>query len=162
MLKDISIDSNLAQLICGAINEDCAIHCGRGPDQFCLKVETLTRDIQKAGYSNILPCALGDDIYQLVLFRDGKPSHINKTKCVGLHHSIGYPNKTRTGKEHRYLVVKSEYGSAVHIDMKRIGDDVFFDEEKAKIRMEEIQEQWLKNHPDKECMNCVERRNDFM
>ena len=95
-------------------------------------VRQLIRD-ERDGRIHRFPCDVGDPVWKLVRYKDGKPSHLICLTCAGIHWTdvIG---RWRQKKKQEYIIARSDYGVS-HLDMKRLGVDWFVSKEDAEDAM---------------------------
>lgn len=91
-------------------------------------------ELEKQGRLAVLPCKLGDTVYEVTRFKDGTKSYIEGT-CAGLHlmDEVGFRKRPRKA----YMVVRGASWSARHIDLDKLGKTLFLTLEEVRAACNE-------------------------
>lgn len=79
----------------------------------------------------ILPCDIGDTIYEAFFTKDGTGSHICEYTCSGIHIAEKV-TRWRSDKPVRYFVLKTAEGHSIHVRMDKLGKTLFLTREEAE------------------------------
>jgi len=90
----------------------------------------------KIAYNNviILPCDIGDTIYEAIFTKDGTGSHICERICSGVHVSDKV-TRWMSEKPVRYFIFKVEGGHSIRIRMDELGKTLFLTREEAEAAL---------------------------
>ena len=77
----------------------------------------------------LLPCKIGDPIYEVITCRNGS-KHILRGECAGIHmrDNKGFRNITKKD----YLIVRNGNSHSRHIDLDKLGVTLFTNREEAE------------------------------
>lgn len=78
----------------------------------------------------VLPCNIGDTLYEAIFFKDGTGSHIKWYTCCGIH-IADKVTRWRSEKPVRYLLCRTEEGHSIRIRMEELGKTLFLTSEEA-------------------------------
>lgn len=86
----------------------------------------------------ILPCNIGDTIYEACFLKDGTGSHIAEYICCGIHFADKV-TRWRFEKPVRYLTLKTHEGHSIRVRMDEFRKTLFltYDEAKAALQKKE-------------------------
>ncbi|MBO7172352.1 MAG: hypothetical protein J6V52_05315 [Bacteroidaceae bacterium] len=79
----------------------------------------------------VLPCNIGDTLYEAVFFKDGTGSHIKWYTCCGIH-IADKVTRWQYEKPVNYLVSRTEEGHSIKIRMEQLGKTLFLTREEAE------------------------------
>ena len=79
----------------------------------------------------ILPCNIGDTLYEVIFTKEGTGSHICERICSGIH-IADKVTRWNVDKPTRYFVLKTEGGHSIHIRMDELGKTLFLSREEAE------------------------------
>lgn len=82
----------------------------------------------------ILPCDIGDTIYEAFFTKDGTGSHICEYICSGIH-IADKVTRWRSDKPVRYFVLKTAEGHSIHVRMDKLGKTLFLTREEAEAAL---------------------------
>ena len=94
----------------------------------------LHPELEKPQRIIVMPCEIGDPVYDLVGVK-GQMPFIREGTMAGIH--ISDRNHRRVRKYKDYLIVRCGCGELTHLDMDKIGKTIFFSEEEAKKAREQ-------------------------
>lgn len=83
----------------------------------------------------VLPCNIGDKIYEAHFMKDGTGSHICEYTCSGIH-IADKVSRWRHEKPVRYLVIKTFGGRSIRARMDELGKTLFLKEDEAKAALQ--------------------------
>ncbi len=85
------------------------------------------------------PCKVGDTIYKLIIFKDGKGYYVPQN-VVGFH--LGKFPHIRGQERKQYIIVYHEATNTIsHIDIKQLGKTVFLTKEEAEQALRQRKEE---------------------
>lgn len=82
----------------------------------------------------ILPCNIGDTIYEAFFTTDGTGSHICEYTCSGIHIAEKV-TRWKSEKPVRYFVLKTAEGHSIHVRMDKLGKTLFLTREEAEAAL---------------------------
>lgn len=82
----------------------------------------------------VLPCNIGDTIYETFFTTDGTGSHICGYICSGIH-IADKVTRWRSDKPVRYFVLKTAEGHSIHVRMDKLGKTLFLTREGAEAAL---------------------------
>lgn len=82
----------------------------------------------------LLPCNIGDTVYEAIFTTDGKGSHICERVCCGIH-IADKVSKWRYDVPVRYLVFRNEGCHSIRIRMDELGKTLFLTRAEAEIAL---------------------------
>lgn len=91
----------------------------------------LMEDAPAAQNVIVLPCNIGDTLYEAVFFKDGTGSHIKWYTCCGIH-IADKVTRWQYEKPVNYLVSRTEEGHSIKIRMEQLGKTLFLTREEAE------------------------------
>lgn len=83
----------------------------------------------------VLPCNIGDTIYEAYFMKDGTGSHICEYICSGIH-IADKVSRWRSEKPVRYLILKTFEGHSIRVGMDELGKTLFLTEDEAKAALQ--------------------------
>lgn len=82
----------------------------------------------------VLPCNIGDTIYEAIFLKDGTGSHIKRLICCGIH-IADKVTRWRSEKPVRYLVFRTAGNHSIRIRMEELGKTLFLTSEEAEAAL---------------------------
>jgi hypothetical protein len=83
----------------------------------------------------VLPCNIGDTIYEAYFMKDSTGSHICEYICSGIH-IADKVSRWQYEKPVRYLILKTYEGHSIRVGMDELGKTLFLTEDEAKAALQ--------------------------
>ena len=110
------------------------VRSGRTIELAKLLLIKLLEDTPELKNVILMPCNIGDTIYEAFFTKDGTGSHICEYTCSGIH-IADKVTRWKSEKLVRYFVLKTAEGHSIHVRIEKLGKALFLTREEAEAAL---------------------------